>query len=85
MDGQTDRHTHTGFNLSEQSQSCCFPGVAPQSPGLNARPGPDTGHYSGLAGDRENEVPLLGKKRETHLEWEKPRNGVLEALGHGLS
>lgn len=33
----------------------------------------------------ENEVPILGKKRETHLEWEKPRNGVLEALGQGLS
>ena len=55
----------------------------------NMRPTQGLGQTLGVIADWlgiwENEVPILGKKRETHLEWEKPRNGVLEALGQGLS
>lgn len=55
----------------------------------NTRPTQGLGQTLGVTVDWlgiwENEVPLLGKERETHLEWEEPRNGVLEALGQGLT
>lgn len=55
----------------------------------NMRPTQGLGQTLGVTVDWleiwENEVPLLGKKRETYLEWGKLRNGVLEALGQGLS
>ena len=55
----------------------------------NMRPTQGLGQTLGVIVDWlgiwENEVPLLGKKRETYLEWGKLRNGVLEALGQGLS
>ena len=55
----------------------------------NMRPTQDLGQALGTREDWleiwTNESSLLGRQRETCLGWGKPRNGVLQAPGQGLS